>query len=192
MDDRATLTTTGEEGDSVCQKESERARPEVTATFPELSGLTHAGEEGKCFAQGPGVRGGLKGLKRLVEASRSPGALPARQSASRSVRCLTIGRLMKKAHGLQWPCPDPSHPGTPRLHTTGFARGRGQLSVVRFARGEPGADTANLSRHGLVCAQDVIRQPVHQVEKQPLFLLSAQSRATGQRSAHIILEPVIK
>ncbi len=34
--------------------------------------------------------------------------------------------------GLQWPCPDAAHPGTRRLHTQGFLRGRAQLSVVPF------------------------------------------------------------
>ncbi len=31
--------------------------------------------------------------------------------------------------GLQWPCPDSSHPGTPILHADGIARGKGQLSA---------------------------------------------------------------
>jgi predicted molibdopterin-dependent oxidoreductase YjgC len=32
--------------------------------------------------------------------------------------------------GLQWPCPDASHPGTPILHTQGFPRGRGKFNPV--------------------------------------------------------------
>jgi predicted molibdopterin-dependent oxidoreductase YjgC len=32
--------------------------------------------------------------------------------------------------GLQWPCPDASHPGTPVLHTTSFSRGLGRFSPV--------------------------------------------------------------
>lgn len=32
--------------------------------------------------------------------------------------------------GLQWPCPEPGHPGTSRLHADGFVRGRGRLVVV--------------------------------------------------------------
>ncbi|MEX2208357.1 MAG: formate dehydrogenase subunit alpha [Myxococcota bacterium] len=35
--------------------------------------------------------------------------------------------------GLQWPCPEPGHPGTQRLHETGFARGRASLSCVDYA-----------------------------------------------------------
>ena len=31
--------------------------------------------------------------------------------------------------GLQWPCPDASHPGTPVLHSDGIARGKGLLSA---------------------------------------------------------------
>jgi predicted molibdopterin-dependent oxidoreductase YjgC len=33
--------------------------------------------------------------------------------------------------GLQWPCPDASHPGTPVLHTTSFSRGLGRFSPVQ-------------------------------------------------------------
>jgi formate dehydrogenase major subunit/formate dehydrogenase alpha subunit len=33
-------------------------------------------------------------------------------------------------HGLQWPCPDRSHPGTPVLHTDRFTRGPGRFSPV--------------------------------------------------------------
>ena len=31
-------------------------------------------------------------------------------------------------HGLQWPCPDRSHPGTPILHIESFTRGLGRFS----------------------------------------------------------------
>jgi formate dehydrogenase alpha subunit len=34
--------------------------------------------------------------------------------------------------GLQWPCPDTSHPGTPFLHQGGFARGRGKFHAVDY------------------------------------------------------------
>ncbi len=34
--------------------------------------------------------------------------------------------------GLQWPCPDPEHRGTERLHEAGFAAGRARLAPVRF------------------------------------------------------------
>jgi predicted molibdopterin-dependent oxidoreductase YjgC len=32
--------------------------------------------------------------------------------------------------GLQWPCPDASHPGTPFLYQDGFARGRGKFHAI--------------------------------------------------------------
>ena len=34
--------------------------------------------------------------------------------------------------GLQWPCPDTSHPGTPFLHRDGFARGRGKFHAIEY------------------------------------------------------------
>ncbi len=34
-------------------------------------------------------------------------------------------------HGLQWPCPDRSHPGTEFLHKYYFARGKGQFTITR-------------------------------------------------------------
>jgi len=43
---------------------------------------------------------------------------------------VTYGRIEKA--GLQWPCPDEKHPGTPILHVDGFARGRGRFAPVEF------------------------------------------------------------
>jgi formate dehydrogenase alpha subunit len=34
--------------------------------------------------------------------------------------------------GLQWPCPDSEHPGTPVLHVNGFPRGRGKFTPVEY------------------------------------------------------------
>jgi formate dehydrogenase alpha subunit len=34
--------------------------------------------------------------------------------------------------GLQWPCPDPAHPGTPYLHKDEFARGNGQFHAIEY------------------------------------------------------------
>ncbi len=42
---------------------------------------------------------------------------------------MTYGRL-ERLGGLQWPCPDVDHPGTPVLHRERFARGRGRLLPV--------------------------------------------------------------
>ena len=35
-------------------------------------------------------------------------------------------------HGLQWPCPDRSHPGTPVLHLERFTRGRGLFTPAAY------------------------------------------------------------
>ena len=43
---------------------------------------------------------------------------------------INYGRIEKT--GLQWPCPNPDHPGTPYLHKTGFTRGKGLFSVVDY------------------------------------------------------------
>jgi predicted molibdopterin-dependent oxidoreductase YjgC len=34
--------------------------------------------------------------------------------------------------GLQWPCPDSNHPGTPYLHKDQFARGKGQFHAIDY------------------------------------------------------------
>jgi predicted molibdopterin-dependent oxidoreductase YjgC len=34
--------------------------------------------------------------------------------------------------GLQWPCPDSDHPGTPYLHKDGFARGKGHFHGIEY------------------------------------------------------------
>ena len=34
--------------------------------------------------------------------------------------------------GLQWPCPNPDHPGTPYLHKDEFARGKGQFHALEY------------------------------------------------------------
>ncbi len=36
------------------------------------------------------------------------------------------------ASGLQWPCPDEDHPGTPYLHKGEFVRGRGKFHAVEY------------------------------------------------------------
>ena len=35
--------------------------------------------------------------------------------------------------GLQWPCPEPGHSGTARVHTKGFVRGKGRLVSIDYA-----------------------------------------------------------
>ena len=43
-----------------------------------------------------------------------------------------IGYDRLDPHGLQWPCPDRDHPGTPVLHTDRFTRGLGRFSPVAY------------------------------------------------------------
>lgn len=43
--------------------------------------------------------------------------------------------------GLQWPCPDESHPGTRYLHSKGIARGKGLLMPVGHAEAQELTDT---------------------------------------------------
>ncbi len=43
-------------------------------------------------------------------------------------------------NGLQWPCPDLNHPGTPYLHKKSFARGKGRFHAVEFK--EPAEHTS--------------------------------------------------
>jgi len=38
-----------------------------------------------------------------------------------------------ETQGLQWPCPDLNHPGTPYLHQDTFVRGRGKFHVTPYA-----------------------------------------------------------
>jgi formate dehydrogenase major subunit len=43
-----------------------------------------------------------------------------------------ISRDRVGREGLQWPCPDEGHPGTPILHIEGFPRGRGLMKAVSW------------------------------------------------------------
>ena len=45
---------------------------------------------------------------------------------------LSYARL--EGDGLQWPVPEPGHPGTPFLYAEGFPRGKARLSRVEYAR----------------------------------------------------------
>lgn len=41
-------------------------------------------------------------------------------------------RIDQSGVGLQWPCPDSEHPGTPFLHEGGVLRGKGQFQAVEY------------------------------------------------------------
>jgi formate dehydrogenase alpha subunit len=45
-----------------------------------------------------------------------------------------------KNNGLQWPCPDKDHPGTPYLHKDKFTRGKGKFHPVEYI---PSNETTN-------------------------------------------------
>lgn len=42
-------------------------------------------------------------------------------------------KRIEEEEGVQWPCPSEDHPGTPRLHTDEFSRGKGLFSAVEHA-----------------------------------------------------------
>ncbi|MEJ2689668.1 MAG: molybdopterin-dependent oxidoreductase, partial [Deltaproteobacteria bacterium] len=44
---------------------------------------------------------------------------------------ISYERLEKE--GIQWPCPDATHPGTPYLFKDGFPRGKGRFTAVKFS-----------------------------------------------------------
>ncbi|HET7270584.1 MAG TPA: formate dehydrogenase subunit alpha [Rubrobacter sp.] len=41
-------------------------------------------------------------------------------------------RRLEESSGLQWPCPDEDHPGTPILHVGSFARGKALLRGIEY------------------------------------------------------------
>jgi predicted molibdopterin-dependent oxidoreductase YjgC len=44
---------------------------------------------------------------------------------------ITYPRIRREG-GIQWPCPDIDHPGTPYLHKDGFKRGKGLLTAISY------------------------------------------------------------
>jgi predicted molibdopterin-dependent oxidoreductase YjgC len=75
-------------------------------------------------------------LCRVAAALGSPQNYPSPEKIMEEISALTPSyggihhsRLMDK--GLQWPCPDEAHPGTPYLHAERFTRGKGKFHPVR-------------------------------------------------------------
>lgn len=71
----------------------------------------------------------------LAEHAGFPGWTAEPASVMAEIAALTpiyggIAYARLENHGLQWPCPDPGHPGTPVLHTAGFPRGRCRIRPV--------------------------------------------------------------
>ena len=45
---------------------------------------------------------------------------------------LSTGEDGKIPQGIQWPCPDATHPGTPIMHQNQFTRGLGKFTPVSY------------------------------------------------------------
>ena len=67
----------------------------------------------------------------LPQAAQSPAEVLA-EAASIAPIYAGIGLDRLGDAGIQWPCPDAGHPGTPILHTQAFARGRARLIPVEW------------------------------------------------------------
>src|SRR5690348_9014082 len=57
-----------------------------------------------------------------------------------SLAGISYARLEREG-GIQWPCPTPDHPGTPRLYGESFPRGKGRFIPVR--QDPPAAELPN-------------------------------------------------
>lgn len=45
---------------------------------------------------------------------------------------ISFPALDQSPDGLQWPCPEPGHPGTPRLYANGFLPGKGRFVAIDY------------------------------------------------------------
>jgi formate dehydrogenase major subunit len=84
-----------------------------------------------------GAKTDLEILLALLERLGLPGSSPDAASVFAELaslapiyRGMSYSRL--EAEGLQWPCPEAGHPGTPRLHAERFTRGKGRLIAVDY------------------------------------------------------------
>ena len=67
----------------------------------------------------------------------SPGEIYAEMaSLAPKFSGISYERLEQTVEGLQWPCPDPLHPGTPTLHSDGPIIGRGPLQPIFYRPSE--------------------------------------------------------
>ncbi len=86
---------------------------------------------------------------------------------------ITYQRL--ELDGLQWPCPDPEHPGTPRLYAQRFARGRARFRPLIWP-----APSAN--QGALIALASVVREIKGTVElgyQNSVELNAADARRLG-------------
>lgn len=60
------------------------------------------------------------------------------QAAPKTFGGVSYDRLGE--NGIQWPCPEPGHPGTTTIHADAFIRGKGQLVTIDYAPSPEQAD----------------------------------------------------
>ncbi len=88
------------------------------------------------------------------------------RSLTPSYAGMTYGRV--DACGLQWPCPDIDHPGTPYLHEATFPRGRGRLIGIE-SRGTRRTHKRGVSDSSHDRADALSVQRLHQTIRDPGF-----------------------
>lgn len=96
----------------------------------------------------PGTARGEREIFALIARRAGHGGMeyPDAASVMEEIRRLTpiyggITHERLREGGIQWPCPDGGHPGTPRLHTERFTRGRGRFVPVTYRPPAEGPDS---------------------------------------------------
>lgn len=96
-------------------------------------------------------------------------------------------RIDARGVGLQWPCPDDSHPGTEYLHEGGVLRGRGQFQAVGYRPSLELADeqyplvlSTGRTLYHYNCATQTRRAP-GLAEKQPESFIEIHPRDAKKR-----------
>ncbi len=71
-----------------------------------------------------------------------PGQVYAEMAAlTPKVAGISHERLEENTRGMQWPCPDDQHPGTPTLHTDGPAIGKAPFQLVEYRESAETSDS---------------------------------------------------
>jgi len=76
-------------------------------------------------------------LQEVARALGAPWDYPSAGEVQEEIRALVpayggISWERVEGDGLQWPCPDDSHPGTPVLHVESFPRGKARMKAVPY------------------------------------------------------------
>ena len=117
-------------------------------------------------------------------------------------------RRLEREGGIQWPCPDAAHPGTPRLFVEDFPRGRGKFVAVE--QGPPSAElpsrrfpftliTGRSLYHwhggvittrvpGLVASMPVLAVDMHPADARQLDVEDGQQVQLASRRGEIIVQ----